>query len=676
MPRQAPFTRDEPVPLSADAFGHRDYADALVSIITDDSPPPTIGVFGPWGVGKSTIIGGIQDRLSGGEVAFVYFDAWRYEGDSLRRQFLIDAANQLGNDGRLSCSYSPSDELRELHVDTQEIDESLGFSWARLRRAALIGLGFAALAALCFALGLFDSVLEGDFGQAVLASIAAFTIGTFATLLSQTVVVNANTATTRALQDPDRFAAKFADLLRALKPQRLVVAIDNLDRCAPDSAIEMLSTIKTYLEPAVAGETRPASSAIETVDKQVVFVVSVDDQALRRHLVAKETERSREEDTLAIRRYVDEYLAKFFSARLPIRAILPDDMRGYIAHHLKPLIEARDLDPDHARELVNLVGAGLRRNPRRVKQFNNDLESRLRLLEERESAADGRPAGIDPPVSGDVRMIAKLALIETEWPEAFERIEQHPPLLARWEEQTETEDQVDWVDPDSAPASRPAAEEARGRQARRDFATFLSQARSIQTKHLRAMLSLKQSPQEAGLPGFTEFRAAATSGDRAEVEQILAEDNAERERLIARLPEIMNEEWRAGDLPAARAVVDAVVSVDALRDSEQVRRAVIEGAIDHPPLREQLGLLDPDAVLATAELLPRRDRQHLFQPFVDRIVNDEVEEERRRSAADALANFAPELTDAQGRRSPLRCEASPCRANSPSTAASPSKRPP
>jgi hypothetical protein len=648
MPERAPFARDEPVPLSADAFGHRDYTETLVSIITDERPPPTVGVFGPWGVGKSTIIGGIQDRLAGGETAFVYFDAWRYEGDSLRRQFLLDAANQLKNDGRLKCSYSPQDELRELHVDTQEIDESLGFSKARLRRAALIGLGFAAITALLVVLGVFKSVLAGNFGQTVLASIAAFTVGTFATLLSQTVVVDANTATVRALRDPDRFAAKFTDLLRALRPQRLVVAIDNLDRCSPESAIEMLSTIKTYLEPAVAGETRPGSSAIETVDKQVVFVVSVDDKALRRHLVAKETERSREEDQLAIRRYVDEYLAKFFSARLPIRAILPDDMRGYIADHLKPLIDARGLKEDQARELVNLVAAGLRRNPRRVKQFNNDLESRLRLLEERESDADGRPPGIDPPVSGDVRMVAKLALIEAEWPEAFERLENHPPLLVKWEEQTETEDEVDWADRDGLSVPRSAEEEARGRQARRDFATFLGQARSIQTDHLRAMLSLKQSPREVGLPGFTEFRAAASGGDRARVAEILSEDTGgDRENLIARLPEILGEELRAADLPAARAIVDVAVSVEALQPFEDARRQIVNRAILTPSLRRELGLLNPAAVLASTDLVSSVNRHHLFQPFVARMVNDELDDGRRRAAGDALAPVSAQLTEEQ-----------------------------
>ena len=60
---RTPFIRDEPIDLGDDAFGHRDYTDTLVSIVADDSPPPTVGLFGRWGVGKSTFIGGLQKEL-------------------------------------------------------------------------------------------------------------------------------------------------------------------------------------------------------------------------------------------------------------------------------------------------------------------------------------------------------------------------------------------------------------------------------------------------------------------------------------------------------------------------------------------------------------------------------------------------------------------------------------
>ena len=62
-------------------------------------------------------------------------------------------------------------------------------------------------------------------------------------------------------------------------------------------------------------------------------------------------------------------------------------------------------------------------------------------------------------------MVAKLALIETEWPEAFELLEEHPPLLAKWEQLTETEDEIDWNSDEILPA-RDSYEYARGRQAR------------------------------------------------------------------------------------------------------------------------------------------------------------------------------------------------------------------
>ena len=157
----------------------------------------------------------------------------------------------------------------------------------------------------------------------------------------------------------------------------------------------MLGTIKTYLEPTVAGDSPPRSSARANVDKEVVFVVSVETRHCVGILLTQETSRAGEEEAFELRRYVDEYLAKFFSARLPIRTILPDDMRGYIAAHLKPLVEARGLEEAAEQELVSIVTAGLRHNPRAVKQFSNDLESRLRLL--KNASGDRRPQPRNQP---------------------------------------------------------------------------------------------------------------------------------------------------------------------------------------------------------------------------------------------------------------------------------------
>ena len=429
--KRAPFARDEPVGLDRDAFGHSDYVRALASIVTDDDAPSTVGVFGPWGVGKSTIVEGLPSELPEG-TAYVYFDAWKYEADSLRRQFLRDCASQLEAQGLLD-DFSVEENLAELDVDTQKAKEGLALSWRRAVRAAIFGLLVGAAVFALLSLGvLADFIKKGDFQERLTASVATVLLATMASLLNQIVVVTETVVTRRSLQDPDRFAERFAALLGAVKPARLVIVVDNLDRCAPAKAVEMLSTIKTYLEPTVRRGRRPPSRSQQTVDKQVTFVVSVDDAALQRHLIAQEMQRSQTTTDLdQARKYVDEYLAKFFSARLPIRPILPDDIRHYIEENLRPLIDAREVGEADGRSLVGLVTTGLRRNPRQVKQFVNDLESRLRLLQERETPREGGKAGIAPAVSGEVVMIAKLALLESEFPREFDLLQGQPSEARR-----------------------------------------------------------------------------------------------------------------------------------------------------------------------------------------------------------------------------------------------------
>ena len=81
-----------------DAFNHQAYAEALFKIIKENPPPLSIGLFGPWGIGKSTVVNILFALIRGSEdskLKPVYFNAWKYSGDSFRRQFLIEVAKQV-----------------------------------------------------------------------------------------------------------------------------------------------------------------------------------------------------------------------------------------------------------------------------------------------------------------------------------------------------------------------------------------------------------------------------------------------------------------------------------------------------------------------------------------------------------------------------------------------------
>jgi len=90
------------MPLSADQeqqvrFGHVGIAENLRQVVLKCPTPFTIGLFAKWGTGKTTILNLLRKRLeeTSKAIAITNVDAWKYEGDSLRRQFLITLDEEL-----------------------------------------------------------------------------------------------------------------------------------------------------------------------------------------------------------------------------------------------------------------------------------------------------------------------------------------------------------------------------------------------------------------------------------------------------------------------------------------------------------------------------------------------------------------------------------------------------
>ena len=82
-----------------DEFDHKSYAIILEKIIRDQTPPFNIGIYGKWGVGKSTIVNLLKERLKNDKkkkkIKFVEIKVWKYEKVSLRRKFIVKIASEL-----------------------------------------------------------------------------------------------------------------------------------------------------------------------------------------------------------------------------------------------------------------------------------------------------------------------------------------------------------------------------------------------------------------------------------------------------------------------------------------------------------------------------------------------------------------------------------------------------
>ena len=88
------YIKDKEINLDKnDLLGAKPYVDALHKIIETSDTPFTIGLFGGWGVGKSSIIRTIQEKFKEDKksdtTVFIY-DAWKYANDSFRRTFLYE----------------------------------------------------------------------------------------------------------------------------------------------------------------------------------------------------------------------------------------------------------------------------------------------------------------------------------------------------------------------------------------------------------------------------------------------------------------------------------------------------------------------------------------------------------------------------------------------------------
>ncbi len=80
MARSMPIVAD--IPTADPGLGFREYVDALAEAVRGGQPPQfTIGLYGAWGSGKSSLLRAMAKSLTAAdsEVLPVVFDAWRHE---------------------------------------------------------------------------------------------------------------------------------------------------------------------------------------------------------------------------------------------------------------------------------------------------------------------------------------------------------------------------------------------------------------------------------------------------------------------------------------------------------------------------------------------------------------------------------------------------------------------
>jgi len=220
-----------------DLLGFEHLVAAVTSIIDNESLlPATIGVYGDWGSGKSSLLKMIAQQFEGKEdVLLLSFNGWLFEGF---------------DDAKTALMGTILDEIisRKL-VSSETRDGAKRLGWKLLKQIDVMRvMGFAGRTAFAGITGGIPGALV-SLGKDAVSGIGALTNKVAdATLTVEEIASglkeNSETGVRRGLRE---FRSDFEELLKESGIAKLIVIIDDLDRCLPETILETLEAIKLFL---------------------------------------------------------------------------------------------------------------------------------------------------------------------------------------------------------------------------------------------------------------------------------------------------------------------------------------------------------------------------------------------------------------------------------------------
>lgn len=379
-------------------------------IMNDTLLPASIGVYGDWGSGKSSLMYMCKERLTkaDGKIKCLVFNGWLFENyEDAKTAILGTILDEISKQKRLS--QKAKDIIKGLY---KSIDK-----FKVVKGAIKYGTDFW----LTGGMGTLFSITANQILEKVQDNIEKSN--------SEEICSNiSNELNNKELrEDIRKFQKEFANLLEVSKISRLVVFIDELDRCRPDTILDTLEAIKLFL-----------------FEGKVAFVIGADE----RHI--SYAVKSKFKDIEGIQIDIGkEYLEKLIQYPIRIPRLNADEVEIYIACLLlqseldeenfrkvlcwtvdeknkdfekfkmnsvsdlfkdTPAVHAEVVESlSVANQLAFVLSNGLHGNPRQCKRFLNSMDMRLQMASYKNKVLNRK-------------ILAKIMMLEYIKPRIFNKI--------------------------------------------------------------------------------------------------------------------------------------------------------------------------------------------------------------------------------------------------------------
>lgn len=421
-----------------DLLNNEAIAKTIVSLIKDSKEQPiSIGIHGDWGAGKSSILEMVENEVklassvSGKKYSCIRFNGWKHQGFEDSKVALM------------SSIISELEKKEKLGVKSGEILKKLweNINWMTVAKTAGktalgIATGTAPLTLLSSTMDILKSTVTTEEGIAG----AIESIGGYLSDAKITEDISSN-------KEFSEFQENFAELLEDASIEKLIVLIDDLDRCLPDVAINTLEAVRLFM-----------------FTEKTAFVIAADEGMIR-YAVKKHFPDATDENKFnAGEAFANKYLEKLIQVpfRIPalgeveaciyimllmVGSVLPDENENYkklreegLSRIRKPWnVESLTVDDvkeilgnDYeksskevliATQICHLLAQNTDGNPRKIKRFVNMLLLRYEIAKNR---------GFGDEL--ELAILAKMMLAEYYEPDFYKALPNHLDSEGKWDE--------------------------------------------------------------------------------------------------------------------------------------------------------------------------------------------------------------------------------------------------